>query len=95
MTKYLFNKNNVYNVVIVTDGRFAYEAPVNSNGIDETSGVDLYTDNTLTELITEYAKIKCYLYNMDDIFRDYPDDVFNITGDEALYQSMDEIISVI
>lgn len=93
MTKYLFKKNNGYNAVIITDGTAAYEAPQNSGGIDDTSGVDLYTNNTLTELITEYTKIKPYLYNMEDIFRDYPDDVFLITNDEI--QSMDEIVSVI
>ncbi len=96
MTKYYFTETNAYNAVVVTDGSKYFIAPVNSDGTDITTGVDLYTDNTLCELSAEYKKIAACneLYNMDDIICDYSDEVYDFATDEACFEYMIELIAV-
>ncbi len=56
MTKYYFATTNAYNAVVVTDGNKFFVATTGTDGMDVTTGVDMYTGNTLSELSAEYKK---------------------------------------
>ncbi len=85
-TTYYFTKTNAYNEVIAVRGNKGYSCPVDSQGFDTTSGVnicDQSTDETVELLKAAYGKLNAEgnLYNMDDIERDFPDDVWDFNSD--------------
>ncbi len=109
MTTYYFTKTNAANQVIATDGVKYFECFVDSNGVDITSGVNLYVktgdifdDDHKEELKAKIEELKnAYknvdgLYNMDDIEMDFPDSVYDVVGDDFFdfCEEMVEIITV-
>lgn len=90
-TRYLLVQTQDEYSVIATDYMLRYDCPVNSDGIDINSGVDLYQydedgrwqkELIVNQLKTAYRNIYDDLYNMSDIQRDFPDKVnHNISAD--------------
>lgn len=92
MTKYYFVKTNADNEVIATDGTNCYSLPVNPDGKEVTTGVDLYAGNAVEELTNALKAMADDLYNMDNINADFPDDVYSFNADD--YETMTELIAI-
>lgn len=93
-TTYYYAETNADNTIIATNGKIYFALPINSRGIDVTSGIDIYSgelQKIIAELKTAYASID-YLYNMNDIMMDYPKSVYAF--DENDFERLTEIITI-
>lgn len=100
LTIYYYAETNSRNFVIATDGTIYYECPLNSDGIDINSGIDLFQDDgdgnaAVAEIVEQlkqaYANIDG-LYSMDEIKTDFPDSVYPFSEND--YETLTEIITV-
>ena len=92
MTTYYVLKTNASNDIYVTDGKKAAVFNTNSKGVDETTGIDLYGENSIEELKAAYSAVDG-LCNMDEIEMDFPEKIIDpIMLDKET--TLTEIISV-
>jgi hypothetical protein len=87
-TTYYYVKTNASSEVIAECNGKATLIP-QSNGEDVTTGVDLYTDDTLSKLREAYKQVDG-LYNFEEIQQDFDWEVFDFNEDE--FESVEKII---
>jgi hypothetical protein len=84
MTRYYYSETNANSEVIATDGNEVFCCYVNPDGTDVNTGILVAVTHDDMPAVAEqlrvaYAEIDC-LDNMEDIKRDFPDDVYPFDG---------------
>ena len=91
MTKYYYYETNGGRGILATDGKKMFDCTISAAGIDQNTEINIF-DSDFEVIKEAYQKIKDDLYDMDDIKRDFPDNITDFI--EADFELLKLIIEI-